>query len=390
MKIHEYQAKTLFTEHGIPVPKGKVATTPTEAKNIAQELGGKVAIKAQVHAGGRGKAGGIKVANSPKESEKLTTQMLGTRLKTHQNTEGLPVQKVLVEEVLPIAQELYLGIVVDSTTRLPVMMASSAGGMDIEEIARTQPGKILKVFIDPAIGLRTFQARKLAYGLNLNPAQMKLSNELMSNLYRLFTTKDCSLVEINPLVVTSDEKLVALDAKINFEDNALFRHHDIETLHDPEQEDPLEVAAANLGIRNYVKMPGDIGCMVNGAGLAMAVMDLLTYLGGSAANFLDIGTVNNTERVVNAFRVFISDPSVKVILINIFGGMARVDVIAQGIVEAYKQTKVKLPVVIRLAGTNVEEGRKILADSGIKYIEATDFYDVGRKAVAAAKGEQKR
>ena len=389
MKIHEYQAKALLAEYGIPVPEGAVANTPAEAKGIAARLGGKVAIKAQVYAGGRGKAGGIKVANSPEEAEKAAGQILGTRLVTHQTTaEGVPVSKVLVEKAMDVKRELYLSIIVDGASRMPVMMASEAGGMDIEEVAQKTPEKILKAFIDPAAGFQPFQGRKLAYGMNLTQEQMRPANTLMTNLFKLFKAKDCSLVEINPLVITADGNLLALDAKINFEVNALFRHTDIEQLHDLEQEDPLEVKANQLGVKNYIKMDGNIGCMVNGAGLAMAVMDLITHAGGRPANFLDIGTVNNVDRVIAAFKVFTTDPNVKAIMVNIFGGMARVDTIAQGIVEAHKQMDIKLPLVVRLAGTNVAEGKRILAESKLKFIEASDFYDAARKAVAAAKGPQ--
>jgi succinyl-CoA synthetase beta subunit len=387
MKIHEYQAKALLAECGIPVPEGAVATTPAEAKAIAAKLGGKVAIKAQVYAGGRGKAGGIKVANSPEEAEKAAGQILGMRLVTHQTTaEGVPVSKVLVEKAMDVKRELYLSIIVDGASRMPVMMASEAGGMDIEEVAQKTPEKILKAFIDPAAGFQPFQGRKLAYGMNLTQEQMRPASSLMSNLYKLFRAKDCSLVEINPLVITADGNLLALDAKVNFEDNALFRHTDIEQLHDLEQEDPLEVKANELGVKNYIKMDGNIGCMVNGAGLAMAVMDLITHAGGRPANFLDIGTVNNVDRVISAFKVFTTDPNVKAIMVNIFGGMARVDTIAQGIVEANQQMDIKLPLVVRLAGTNVAEGKRILAESKLKFTEANDFYDAARKAVAAAKG----
>ena len=386
MKIHEYQAKALLSDFGIPVPEGSVAATPAEAGKIATKLGGRVAIKAQVYAGGRGKAGGIKVANTPEEAEKLAGQIIGTRLITHQTPpEGVPVSKVLVEKAIDFKRELYLSIIIDSVSRMPVMMASEAGGMDIEEVARVNPGKILKVYIDQAAGFQAFQGRKLAYGMNLSPAQIQPATSLMTNLYRLFQAKDCSLAEINPLVVTAAGELLALDAKLNFDDNALFRHSDIEQLHDLEQEDPVEVRANQLGIKNYIKMDGNIGCMVNGAGLAMAVMDLITQAGGNPANFLDIGTVNNPDRVVSAFKVFTTDPTVKAILVNIFGGVTRVDVIAQGIVEAHKQMDIRLPMVIRLAGTNVDEGKRILAESRIDFIEATDFYDAAHKAVAIAK-----
>jgi succinyl-CoA synthetase beta subunit len=390
MKIHEYQAKALLSEFGIPVPKGAVASTPAETKRKAAELGGKVAIKAQVYAGGRGKAGGIKLANTPEEAEKLAGQILGTRLVTNQTApEGIPVSKVLVEKTIAVERELYLSIIVDNASRMPVMMASQAGGMDIEEVARISPEKIIKVYIDPATGFHSFRGRRLAYGMNLNSAQVRQATNLMANLYKLFQAKDCSLAEINPLVVTTDGKILALDAKLNFDDNALFRHSDIEKLQDMEQEDPIEARANELGVQNYIKMDGNIGCMVNGAGLAMAVMDLITQAGGKPANFLDIGTVNNTDRVIGAFKVFTADPSVKAILVNIFGGIARVDVIAQGIVEAHRQMEINLPLVVRLAGTNVNEGKRILAQSGIKFIEAIDFYDAAHKAVQAARGNDK-
>ena len=387
MKVHEYQAKALLAQYGIPVPRGKVASTPTEAREIAAEIGDKVVIKAQVYAGGRGKAGGIKAVNSPAEAKKAASQLIGTRLVTHQTgPEGVSVTKVLVEEASDVARELYLSILVDGTSRLPVMMASEAGGMEIEEVAQSTPEKIFKNYIDPAIGFQPFQGRKLAYGMNLDGGQVGEATRLMTNLYKLFIDKDCSLAEINPLVVTVDERLLALDAKLNFDDNALYRHKDIQELQDKEQEEPLEIQAREWGINNYVKMDGNIGCMVNGAGLAMAVNDLIQYCGGRAANFLDIGTLNNTERVVNSFKMFIADPRIKAVLVNIFGGMARVDVIAKGIVEAYQQMDIPFPVVIRLAGTNLEEGQRILAESGIRFIQAKDFYDCARKVVEAAKG----
>jgi succinyl-CoA synthetase beta subunit len=390
VKIHEYQAKELMAQYGIPVPRGKAASTPAEAGQIAAEIGRKVVIKAQVYAGGRGKAGGIKTVNSPEEAEKAASQLIGTRLVTHQTgPEGAPVSKILVEEASDVAWELYLSILIDGTSRLPVMMSSEAGGMEIEEVAQSVPEKIFRSDIDPAIGFQPFQGRKLASGMNLDGGQIGEATRLMTNLYKLFIDKDCSLAEINPLVVTADEKLLALDAKLNFDDNALYRHKDIQELQDKEQEEPLEIQARDWGINNYVKMDGDIGCMVNGAGLAMAVNDLIQYCGGRAANFLDIGTLNNTERVVNSFKMFIADPRIKAVLVNIFGGMARVDVIAKGIVEAYQQMNIPFPVVIRLAGTNLEEGQHILAESGISFIQAKDFYDVANKAVKAAKGVTK-
>ena len=390
MKIHEYQAKALIAQYGIPVPRGKVAYTAAEAREIAAEIGCKVVIKAQVYAGGRGKAGGIKTGNSPEEAEKAANELIGTRLVTHQTgPEGVPVSKVLVEEASDVARELYLSILIDRTSRMPVMMSSEAGGMEIEEVAQSHPERIFRSYIDPAIGFQPFQGRKLAYGMNLDGGNIGEATRLMTNLYKLFIDKDCSLAEINPLVVTADEKLLAVDAKLNFDDNALYRHKDIQELQDKEQEEPLEIQARDWGINNYVKMDGDIGCMVNGAGLAMAVNDLIQYCGGRAANFLDIGTLNNTERVVNSFKMFVADPRIKAVLVNIFGGMARVDVIAKGIVEAYQQMNIPFPVVIRLAGTNLEEGQRILVESGISFIDAKDFYDVANKVVKAAKGVTK-
>ena len=377
-------------QFGIPAPRGRVAFTPAEARAIAEEIGGKVVVKAQVYAGGRGKAGGIKMADTPEEAEKAASQLLGTRMVTHQTgAEGVVISRVLVEEASEISRELYISVLVDSTTKLPLVMASEAGGMEIEEVAQAAPEKILKVSIDPAIGFQPFQGRKLAYGMNLTGKQVAEATRLMTNLYQLFMTKDCSLAEINPLAVTADGRLLALDAKLNFDDNALFRHKDIQELHDEEQEELLEVQARQWGINNYVKMDGNIGCMVNGAGLAMAVNDLIQYCGGSAANFLDIGTLNTTERVVNAFKMFVADPRIKAVLVNIFGGMARVDVIARGIVEAYQQMDISFPVVVRLAGTNVDEGKRILAESGINFIEARDFYDGADKVVQSAKGRKK-
>jgi succinyl-CoA synthetase beta subunit len=390
VRIHEYQAKALLAQYGIPIPHGKLASAATEAKDIAAEIGGRVVIKAQVYAGGRGKAGGIRIVNGPKEAEKAASQLLGTRLVTIQTgADGAPVNRILVEEACSVARELYLSILVDGTSHLPVMMASEAGGMDIEEVAQSAPEKIFRSYVDPAIGFQPFQGRKVAYGMKLDGSQIGDVTRLMTNLHRLFMDKDCSLAEMNPLVVTTDGKLLALDAKLSFDDNALYRHKDIQELQDKEQEEPLEIQARGWGINNYVKMDGNIGCMVNGAGLAMAVNDLIQHCGGRAANFLDIGTLNNTERVVNSFKMFVTDPRIKAVLVNIFGGMARVDVIARGIVEAYQQMTIPFPVVIRLAGTNLEEGQRILAESGISYIRANDFYDGARKVVEAAKGVMK-
>jgi len=390
VKVHEYQAKALLDRYGIPLPRGKVASTTTAAKEIAAEIGGKVMIKAQVYAGGRGKAGGIKGADNPVDAEKEAGRLIGSRLVTHQTgVAGVPVSRVLVEEASEVSRELYLSLLVDSTSRFPVMMASEAGGMDIEEVAQSAPEKIIRCHIDPAIGFQPFQGRELAYGMSLDGGQVGEATRLMTSLYRLFVDNDCSLAEINPLGVTSEGRLLALDAKLNFDDNALYRHKDLQELQDEEQEEPLEVQAREWGISNYVKMDGDIGCMVNGAGLAMAVSDLIQHCGGRAANFLDIGTLNNTDRVVNAFRMFVADPGVNAVLVNIFGGMARVDVIATGIVEAYRQMDIRFPVVIRLAGTNLKEGQRILADSQLDLIEAADFLDGARKVVEAAKGARR-
>ncbi|TET58072.1 MAG: ADP-forming succinate--CoA ligase subunit beta [Dehalococcoidia bacterium] len=387
MKIHEYQAKALLSQYGIPIPRGRVAFDPVEAREIAAEIGRKAVVKAQVYAGGRGKAGGIKIVNSSEEAEKAASQLIGTRLVTHQTgAEGVPVSKVLVEEASEVARELYLSILIDGTSHLPLMMASEAGGVEIEQVARSTPERILRCEIDPAIGFQPFQGRKLAYGMNLDGGQVAEVTRLMTNLYKLFVEKDCSLAEINPLGITAEGKLLALDAKLNFDDNALYRHKDLQELQDKEQEEPLEVQARDWGINNYVKMDGDIGCMVNGAGLAMAVNDLIQHCGGRAANFLDIGTLNNPERVINSFKMFVADPAIKAVLVNIFGGMARVDVIARGIVEAYQQLDIRFPVVVRLAGTNLEEGQRILAESGISFIQARDFYDGAHKAVQAARG----
>jgi len=391
MRIHEYQAKAFLTQFGIPVPKGGIATTPVEAKKIAAELGNKVVIKAQVYAGGRGKAGGIKMADTPEEAEIGARELLGRRLVTEQTTpEGVPVSKVLVEEAINIRQELYLGLVIDEINRLPVMMASEAGGMQIEEIARLSPEKVLKAYIDPPTSVQPFQARKLAYTMNLNPEEIRPAIELMGKLYQLFLAKDCSLAEINPLVITMEGKLLALDAKLNFDDNAIFRQQDVEEVYDWEQEHPIEARAAQLGVRNYVKLDGNIGCVVNGAGPTMSVIDLLAQMGGKAANFYDTGPTPVPKEIANAVKIIIGDPSVKVILVNIFAGMGRGERYAQGVVDGYLQSNAKLPVVVKLSGTNVEEGKRILAESGINYFEAVDLHDVVSKAVEIAKQISRR
>ncbi|MEE8470490.1 MAG: ADP-forming succinate--CoA ligase subunit beta [Dehalococcoidia bacterium] len=386
MKAHEYQAKQLLAEFGVPVPRGLVAKSAPEARMIAADLGGKVVVKAQVHAGGRGKAGGIKVASSPQEAERFAGDMIGSRLVTHQTSaEGVTIAAVLVEEAIEIERELYLGIVIDAVAGMPVIMASEAGGMDIEEVATTTPQKILKAYVDHGLGVHSYRARKLAFGLNLAEAQIRPTADIITNLYKLFQAKDCSLAEINPLVVSNDGRVLAADAKLNFDDNALFRHKDVLALSDTSQEDPLEVEAQSKGMENYIKLDGEVGCIVNGAGLAMAVLDLLKQAGGGAANFLDIGTINDPDRVVHAVGIINSDQDVKAILINIFGGMARVDVIAEGIVAALRKIDVKVPMVVRLAGTNADKGEQILNESRLNLIRAYSFGEAAEKAVEAAK-----
>jgi succinyl-CoA synthetase beta subunit len=385
MKIHEYQAKRIMSEFGVPVPKGRVAATPEEARQIAQELGVPVVIKAQIHAGGRGKGGGIKLADTPAQAEDAARQIIGMRLVTHQtDPEGRVVKRVLVEEQVQAQRELYLGIVIDSGSGRPVVMASEAGGVDIEQVAAASPEKIHKAFVDPFAGFQPYLGRQLAFATALTGDLLRPAVQLMSALYKAFTAKDASLAEINPLVVSSDNRLLALDAKMNIDDNALFRHPDIVDLRDRDEEDPLELQAQELGIGSYVKLTGNIGCVVNGAGLAMATMDAIKQAGGDPANFLDIGTVNDVSRVVNAFKILTADPSVKAILINIFGGMARVDVIAQGVVDAHKEMKMGVPVVVRLAGTNVAQGERILEDAGLPLIRAIGLGEAAQKAVRAA------
>jgi succinyl-CoA synthetase beta subunit len=385
MKIHEYQAKKLLADYGVPVPRGRVASNSGEAGVIAQELGKPVVIKAQVHAGGRGKGGGIKTASAPGEAEVLAAQILGMTLVTPQTgPEGKLVRRVLVEEQTQVERELYLSVLVDSAAGRPTMIASAAGGMEIEEVAASQPEAIHRITIDPAASFQPHHGRELAFALGLTGDLLRPAVDLMSALYRCFDEKECSLTEINPLVVTASGQVLALDAKMSFDDNALFRHEEIAAMRDPDEEDPLEVQAQELGINNYVKLDGNIGCVVNGAGLAMATMDAIKLAGGAPANFLDIGTVNDVGRVVNAFRILTTDPSVKAVLINIFGGMARVDIIAEGVVEAHKQLDVRVPVVVRLAGTNVEEGERILEQSGLPVVRAADLGEAARKAVEAA------
>jgi succinyl-CoA synthetase beta subunit len=384
MNLHEYQSKQLFADYGIAVPRGIPAATPADAAKAATELGGQVwVVKAQVHAGGRGKGGGVKLVRSPGEAEEAAAAMLGTRLVTHQTgPEGLPVNTVLVESGSEIARELYLSLLVDRSQEKIVFMASAAGGMDIEEVAATQPDKIFTVAVHPAAGLQPYQARQLGFGLGLGREQLREFGKIVSALYRLFTEKDASLVEINPLIVTGDGHLMALDAKVNIEANALFRQQALLEWRDPSQEDDKENEASAHGL-NYVSLDGDIACMVNGAGLAMATMDLIKLHGGEPANFLDVGGGATSDRVAEAFKLILSNESVRAILVNIFGGIVRCDLIAEGIIQAVKEVGVRVPVVVRLEGTNVDRGRELLADSGLDIIAAEDLTDAARKAVAA-------
>ncbi len=386
MKIHEYQAKELFRKYGVPVPEGRVAFSPDEAVEVARTLGGyPVVVKAQIHAGGRGKGGGVKLAQSEAEVKSLAGEIIGMKLVTHQTgSRGQEVKKVLVEQGLNISKELYLSIIPDRAIAKIVIMASEAGGMDIEEVAAKTPEKIIKVPINPLLGIQPYHCRQVAFGLNLPPASMKSFVALLRNLYRLLVDYDGSLVEINPLVLSSDDSVIALDAKITFDDNALFRHKDISEYRDFDEEDPLDVEASKYNL-NYINLDGNIGNMVNGAGLAMATMDLIKLAGAEPANFLDVGGGASAEMVENGFRLILSDPSVKGILINIFGGILRCDVLAEGVVQAARKTGISVPVVIRMEGTNIEEGRRILAESGLDLISATDLKDAAAKVADIAK-----
>ncbi len=390
MNIHEYQAKEILERFGVPVPKGIVASTAAEARSAAEELGGSVVVKAQVHAGGRGKAGGVKVVSSPEEAEKAAGGMLGTNLVTHQTgPQGVPVRKVMVAEATDIADELYLSIIVDGDIGAPVIIASTEGGMDIEEVADKTPERLFRVAGDPLIGLSPYHARDIAAALKVPASAQRATAALISNLYRVFTDNDCSLVEINPLVITKDGDVIALDAKINLEDDALFRHKDLAALHDPEQEDELERRAGSADLA-YVKLDGGkVGCMVNGAGLAMATMDITKWAGADPANFLDIGGSADQDRIEEAFRIIVSDTDVEIILVNLFAGIARSDVVAQGIVNAAKETGATLPMVVAMRGTNAEEGRKILNESGLDITAAPDLAgaaEVLRDKLASATG----
>jgi succinyl-CoA synthetase beta subunit len=388
MKIHEYQGKALLKEYGVPVPRGIVGRTADEAEAAAKELGTDVVVvKAQIHAGGRGKGGGVKLAKSPEEAKEIASQILGMKLVTHQTgPEGREVKTLLVEEGLPIDKEFYLGITLDRITGRNVFMASSAGGMDIEKVAEETPELILKETIDPSVGLRPFQARKLAFGLGLPGSLVNQAAKFMLSLYEAYEKMDASLVEINPFLLTKDGRLIALDAKVNFDDNALFRHKDYLELRDLNEEEPLEIEASKYDL-NYIKLDGNIGCMVNGAGLAMATMDIIKLAGGEPANFLDVGGGASQERVEQAFKILLADDNVKAVLINIFGGIVRCDMVANGVVAAAKNLGVSIPIVARLEGTNVEEGRRVLRESGINILTAEGMNDAAEKVVSAANAE---
>ena len=390
MKIHEYQAKEILAKYGVAVPKGEVANTLEEAIEVTRKLFAEgasgVVVKAQIHAGGRGKGGGVKVARTREDAELHAKNILGMQLVTHQTgPAGQKVQRLLVEETAAIDRELYLGIVLDRATGKLVFMASQAGGMEIEEVAAKTPEAIFKEAIDPAIGFGAWQARKLAFALGLKPTQISAAETFLQSLYKAFSDTDASLVEINPFITTKDDKLFALDCKINFDDNAMFRHKDLKELRDIAEEDPLEVEASKYAL-NYIKLDGNIACMVNGAGLAMATMDIIQYAGGMPANFLDVGGGANQQQIEHAFEILLSDRNVQAVFINIFGGILRVDVLANGVVQAAKNLAVKVPIVLRLEGTNVEEGRKILKDSGLNFIVGETMQDAAEKVVAAAKG----
>jgi succinyl-CoA synthetase beta subunit len=381
MKIHEYQAKAILAQYGVPVPRGKVAFTVDEAVAAARELGSSVVVKAQIHAGGRGKGGGVKVARDAAEAELHAQVILGMTLVTHQTgPEGRVVKRVLIEETLPIKLELYLGITLDRSIGKNVFMASAAGGMDIEQVAARTPELLLKEVIEPGLGLTGFQARKLAFGMGIPPASANAAVAAMLALDRAYGETDASLAEINPFVLTTDGRVLALDAKFNLDDNGLYRHKDLAELRDLDEEEPLEVEASKFGL-NYIKLDGNVGCMVNGAGLAMATMDIIKYAGGSPANFLDVGGGASAEQVKNAFRILLSDSHVKAVLINIFGGILRCDTLATGVVAAARELNVELPIVVRMEGTNVEEGRRILAESGLNFTVADGMRDAAEKVV---------
>ena len=386
MNLHEFQAKNLLASYGVPVPAGRTATSAAQARSAAEALGGSAwMVKAQVHAGGRGKAGGVKRAGSLDEVPALAEAMLGTRLVTKQTTaEGQPISRVLIESTSGIEHEFYLGLLVDRSRRRIAIVASAAGGMDVEEVAATEPGRIVGEFIDPAAGLQPFQVRRVGFALGFDADRRRQLGAILAGLYRLFVEKDLALLELNPLVKTSEGTLLALDAKIDVDDNALFRHRDLRELDDPSQHDEKEVRAKRFDL-NYIALGGDIACMVNGAGLAMGTMDIIKLHGGEPANFLDVGGGTDAEKVSEAFKLITGDPGVKAILVNIFGGIVRCDLIAEGIVAAVRETGIDVPVVVRLEGTNVERGRALLADSGLAVIPADSLSDAADKAVAAVK-----
>ncbi len=382
MKVHEYQAKKILSNAGIAVPEGDYAATPSAARDIAERLGKRSVVKAQVHAGGRGKAGGVKIVDSPEGAERAAASLIGTNLVTFQTSpQGVPVRGVLVEEALDVANELYLGFVVDGAAEGVVAMASESGGMDIEEVAEQTPDKLLKVAIDPVLGLQPYQGRRIAYSLNVEPKLVRTVTEMAAALYRVFEESDCSLIEINPLVVTTDGRLLAADAKLGFDDDALFRHDDLRALHDPAQEDPLEAEAGEYGI-SYVKLDGNVGCIVNGAGLAMATMDVTHAAGAAPANFLDVGGGADEEKVAQALRIVLSDPNVDTVLINIFGGILRCDIVARGVLMASESQPGRMrPMVVRMRGTNADEGRKLLSESSLDVTLVNDL----NEAAAAIK-----
>ena len=385
MKVHEYQGKSLLARYGVAVPRGEVTDSPEGAREIAKRFGGRCVVKAQIHAGGRGKGGGVKLAQTPEEAHDLAKKILGMTLVTPQTgPSGRVVGKVLVEEALQIDRELYLGITLDRTRGLPSMMASKAGGMEIEEVAAKDPAAIVREVVDPFLGMFPFQARKLAFALGLSGDTFKKGVSFMQALLKAYVETDASLAEINPLLVTKSGDVLALDAKLSFDDNALFRHPDIREMRDLSEEDPLEVEASKFGL-NYIKLDGSVGCMVNGAGLAMATMDLVKLAGGEPANFLDVGGGANEEQVKNAFRIILSDKNVRAVLINIFGGIMRCDIIAKGVVAAVREMGLTIPVIVRLEGTNVDEGKAILRDSGLAITAAEGLEDAARKAVEAAR-----
>ena len=385
MKIHEYQAKELFARFGIPVPSGKMVEKPDGAKAAAEGVGKKVVVKAQVHAGGRGKGGGIKLADTPADAQDCASDILGMTLVTHQTGPGGKlVKKVLIEEALEVEKELYMGMVIDREKEAITIIASEEGGVEIEVVAAESPEKIIKESIDPRVGLQPFQARKMAFALNLPKELIRDATKLIMGLYNLFLSTDASLAEINPLVITKDGRLLAADAKVNFDDNALCRHNDIAELRDIDEEEPTEVEASEHNL-SYVKLDGNVGCMVNGAGLAMGTMDIIKLHGSMPANFLDVGGAASSERVEQAFKILLADPNVKAVLINIFGGIVRCDRVATGVVEAAKRLDIKVPIVVRLAGTNSDIAGEILEKSGLTFTVAHDLGDAAKKAVAAAK-----